>query len=547
MTEQLFDLVVVDYPSSKNIDALVQSIMQMLGEQSPRLEFKLSEALLFNNGMTSIREGLTESEAEDLRKNLAMLGIDCDLRPTLQLVAKDSEEEQDVALYTCPACGHIQPKVKENNKNLLDSCEICGIVGERYQLKKHKKQVLEDENQRADYERAQRIREVLEKAKLEEESLLREEARRQLGLIKEETLLPKLIGGILSVFLIVGGLYYYNQIGEEPSVERKNAESQVKAQSQIHAPDEIAKNLADASQKLEKAIGANKVTAQNKPVVFVDQEQLEEHRNRLTQALKSDAEQTQIEQPSSEKQIQKTASAEAMSALETQQLATPRFQITLDQHADNRRRIQQLLKLDELDLVHNVIAQAKDPYARTLLMLDLIDWHMAHQKPQLATETIARIDKEIEQTQDVEQQALMLGTVSKAHLLMKDWEPAGQSLQQAIGKATALNTPVEQIKLMTRLANEQSLFGNQIAARQILEEANNLVEKLPANDEHRNTVLSQMAASYATLTEFTQANNIMAKIEDPVKRQKLSEFIDKLQHRVEQVRAEYEQQSASLR
>ena len=100
---------------------------------------------------------------------------------------------------------------------------------------------------------------------------------------------------------------------------------------------------------------------------------------------------------------------------------------------------------------------------------------------------------------------------------------------------------------MTRLANEQSLFGNQIAARQILEEANNLVEKLPANDEHRNTVLSQMAASYATLTEFTQANNIMAKIEDPVKRQKLSEFIDKLQHRVEQVRAEYEQQSASLR
>ena len=210
MTEQLFDLVVVDYPSSKNIDALVQSIMQMLGEQSPRLEFKLSEALLFNNGMTSIREGLTESEAEDLRKNLAMLGIDCDLRPTLQLVAKDSEEEQDVALYTCPACGHIQPKVKENNKNLLDSCEICGIVGERYQLKKHKKQVLEDENQRADHERAQRIREVLEKAKLEEEALLREEARRQLGLIKEETLLPKLIGGILSVFLIVGGLYYYN-------------------------------------------------------------------------------------------------------------------------------------------------------------------------------------------------------------------------------------------------------------------------------------------------------------------------------------------------
>ena len=143
MTEQLFDLVVVDYPSSKNIDALVQSIMQMLGEQSPRLEFKLSEALLFNNGMTSIREGLTESEAEDLRKNLAMLGIDCDLRPTLQLVAKDSEEEQDVALYTCPACGHIQPKVKENNKNLSISMEAYMLLGKHQEDKELLKFVAE--------------------------------------------------------------------------------------------------------------------------------------------------------------------------------------------------------------------------------------------------------------------------------------------------------------------------------------------------------------------------------------------------------------------
>lgn len=47
------------------------------------------------------------------------------------------------------------------------------------------------------------------------------------------------------------------------------------------------------------------------------------------------------------------------------------------------------------------------------------------------------------------------------------------------------------------------------------------------------------ASGYAMLTDFAEANKLLSSVEDPNKRQKLAEFIDKLQHRVEQVRAEY--------
>lgn len=48
------------------------------------------------------------------------------------------------------------------------------------------------------------------------------------------------------------------------------------------------------------------------------------------------------------------------------------------------------------------------------------------------------------------------------------------------------------------------------------------------------------------LSAFAEANDFMKKINDATKRQKMAEFIDKLNQRIQQVRAEY-QQSASLK
>ena len=122
---------------------------------------------------------------------------------------------------------------------------------------------------------------------------------------------------------------------------------------------------------------------------------------------------------------------------------------------------------------------------------------------------------------------------------MDEWEQGGKSLQQAIVKASELTPLAAQMNLLTRIANEQALFGNQIAARQVLESATTLSAKLPEGVEPRSSSFVQLASGYAMLTDFAEANKFLPKIEDSGKRQKLVEFIDKLQHRVEQVRAEY--------
>lgn len=57
----------------------------------------------------------------------------------------------------------------------------------------------------------------------------------------------------------------------------------------------------------------------------------------------------------------------------------------------------------------------------------------------------------------------------------------------------------------------------------------------------RSDSFIQLSSSYAMLTDFNKADEMMKAVENPGRRQKLVEFIDKLKYRVEQVRAEYRQ------
>ena len=201
-----------------------------------------------------------------------------------------------------------------------------------------------------------------------------------------------------------------------------------------------------------------------------------------------------------------------------------------------------------MDLAESIIGKVTIPYARSLLLLDVVDWHLQNQRRDVDLKFVERLNTELKQTKDVEQQVLIMGAISKAHLLLDEWDLAGNTLQQAIATSHKVQPLPNQINLLARLANEQSLFGNQIAAHQIIEQAGKIADKLPQDSqpEPRSTVFSQIASSYAILTDFTEANKLISKIPDSTKRQKMVEFIDKLEHRVDQVRAELQQQSASM-
>ncbi|MBU0656097.1 MAG: hypothetical protein KJ914_13335 [Gammaproteobacteria bacterium] len=564
-SEQLFDLVVLGHDSHKPVEILVKDILNLLDDNSPYLEFKLSDALLFNNGMVSIRDGITFEAAQEIRKKLATLAVDCDIRPTLQLIPKEMEETGvEAAIYTCPACGHKQAKRKQQNGR-LESCEVCGIVGERYLQKQKLEQVMDAERHRHENDRAKRIREVLERAKQEEEALLQAEARRRLGLAeKPDNIGIKIAAVVAALSISFGTVYYLNQpTPEEIAQQEKQAAEQQQAKEE-QQKEAMAKTMAAATERagdmtdmLEKipASGAAEPTGnpeeaiaetvspmppaappENKP-----EPKTEERQAQMTEALKADSQQPETPAEVTEAKVKEEASSSAIIAMEEEKLTPPRLQVFPDVHAENRRRIQQLLKLDESDLTDMIIDKAEEPYQRALLLLDIVEWQLQNNKPDKAQETIARIPQELDKTQDISQQALILGCISKTHLLQDAWEEAGNSLQQAMEKAETLPQLPEQISLLTRLANEQSLFGNQIAARQILETAGKLSESLPESVEPRSSALVQLASGYAMITDFAEANKLMDKVQDPAKRQKLAEFIDKLQHRVEQVRAEYQQ------
>ena len=201
---QLVDLVVVGHTSEKSVETLVRDILTLLNDHSAHLEFKLSDALLFNNGMVSIRDNIGIDEAQAISQKLSTLGVQCLLRPTLQIVPKDLEidDTSEAAIYTCPACGHKQAKLKTSATGRMDACEACGIVGERYQQKQRFQQVVQSESQRNDNERAKRIREVLERAKLDEEAMLQQEARKHLGLAEKPDNIGIKIAGVVAAFSI---------------------------------------------------------------------------------------------------------------------------------------------------------------------------------------------------------------------------------------------------------------------------------------------------------------------------------------------------------
>ena len=211
--EELFDLVVTGHRSEKSVEALVRDVLDLLDDHSPYLEFKLSDALLFNNGMVSIRENISEADAQALSERLNTLAIHCAIRPTLQLVPKDDEISQPSApLYTCPACKHTQVQTKEIN----EKCEACGVVGDHFLRTQRMKNAVEMERQKYENELAKSIKEAQLRAQQEESDSLYREARRQLG-ADDSNSDPKLkIAAVVAAIGIgIVALYMFNKPAPE--------------------------------------------------------------------------------------------------------------------------------------------------------------------------------------------------------------------------------------------------------------------------------------------------------------------------------------------
>ncbi len=388
MTEKLYDLVVIGHTSDKPLDSLIKAILTLLGDNSPKLEFKLSDALLFNNGMASIKEAINLEQAQAIQQKLRSLQVECDIRPTLQLVEKEAEVvEVSKEVYTCPACGHQQPKMRNvSGSSQLEACEQCGIVGERFEYNKKRQEVLQRERAKLETERARQLRDTLERAKLDEEEHLRQEAKRKLGVANasDKSVVIKVAAALAVLAIGLGSIYYLSQPTEE-EIAAQEAEA-IKAKAEAKA--KIAKSMAEVmnqAQKLTSGMGgidpaelnAHPVAEMQDESTLAEVEKPEERQAKMVTALKKDNEAPKDEalKPDieREKKVQDTMHTEVVAQNEQQKIITPRFLVPLDQQVENKRRIQQLLKLDEIDLADSIVQKTADAYARTLLILDIVD------------------------------------------------------------------------------------------------------------------------------------------------------------------------------
>ncbi|MGB3917395.1 MAG: hypothetical protein WBL07_08160, partial [Thiothrix litoralis] len=162
----------------------------------------------FNNGMVSIRENISQAEAEAISQQLSTLAIKCAIRPTLQLVPLEENTQLTGPLYTCPACKHQQVQTKEHN----EKCEACGVIGDSFLRTQRMKEAVESERQKYENELSKSIKAAEESAKRYESDSMYQEARRQLGVEdKSSDSKLKIVAVVAAIGIGIATLYAFNK------------------------------------------------------------------------------------------------------------------------------------------------------------------------------------------------------------------------------------------------------------------------------------------------------------------------------------------------
>ncbi|MGB1011819.1 MAG: hypothetical protein ACPGVP_19055 [Thiolinea sp.] len=208
MAEARFDLVILHHTSDKTVENLVQELLIILDKVGdPYLEYKLSEALLFEQSSSAILDNISREEGERYQDSFRQLNVETELRPTLQLVSKEQPaSEEDNEKYTCPACNYTQPK--QASAEAMNICNRCGVVGEKLQKNQRKQEVYEAEKRKLEQTQNKNMHEATERARHDEEEKLRKEARERLGIKDKNRTANVLVGmgvvgamGIASYFI----------------------------------------------------------------------------------------------------------------------------------------------------------------------------------------------------------------------------------------------------------------------------------------------------------------------------------------------------------
>ncbi len=211
--ESTFKLTVFGIQPARGTSTIRSRLLAFFEGNSSEIDEIIQQIL--TNQPVVLAENLLEDQAQNFLQTLTNIGLNCRIEPTQLSLAPVGQEDP---VYQCPACGQKQPPAL----NGQDTCQRCGVVGNKYQNYTEYKELLELERQRVQILKAQQDKDKAEAAKervsrLQEKKQkeILERARRQAeqeagmtlrkklkGLFKPQSLIPVFIG----VTAAIGGV-----------------------------------------------------------------------------------------------------------------------------------------------------------------------------------------------------------------------------------------------------------------------------------------------------------------------------------------------------
>ncbi|MEN9433833.1 MAG: hypothetical protein RLZZ422_1422 [Pseudomonadota bacterium] len=536
--QQLYDLVVTGHSSDLKVAELVQKLMTVLGKKSSQLEFKLSEALIFEQNSNTALDGVDLETAEHYQQEFNKLQVHSEVRPTIQLVSI-SDDDGPPKMYKCPACGHEQPKVKGR----LDMCDVCGVIGERYSNSSRLKTVMEEERRRIAQEQAQKVRESLAKAEYQERLKLRRMALKGLG-VKDGKQWQIWLVAALGVVLIGGGTYWgmahFGKPEESTSVVDKGTNGDTKALTiNPQLLQGIANNNNGKVSLTDQAVALmdHGLLPDAPAVTIANPEQLAAANGSNNAQGQSTVSPTGFINPHSPEALSsplmkshKGRGYEVLMKLEEANLTYARFKRPTAQHLVDQDYLAQLIGQSQWSMGMVFIDTLTDAYEQGALYVYSLLSMPNKQNSAANAQTISeKLTKAMQALPEKDEQRLLLqgalgvveANTTSSPTLVIDSAHFKQVLAQIP------NTPTDdRVALLIRLANEQYLFDQRFGAQQFLQLAEKELEHL--SPAVRELMSARIAASYFIIEDEASMLRLSDQIHDAQIRERLFKGLDEV-------------------
>lgn len=524
-TEALFDLVVTGHHSDKKVADLVQTLMKLIGQDSPQLEYKLSEALIFEQNSNTAIQAVPREIAEEYQKHFSALKVDSDIRPTIQVMThNDYELTLAPKIYRCPACGHEQEKADDDD----DACLECGVIGKKYEKTARITAIVEQERLRLQQEQENSIRDSLQQAALKEDEKLREEARQQMGIAPKHSVLKSIAAAVcvLSIGLLAFKYsaplysYLYSEQSDESneSTEKKPAgftlNPAMMQQGKPSLTDQVIAHLDNGT--LPEAAAPQVMT--NLPLLVNAPQQ----NTAFKPAGHSSNPSSSTQAYNKSKQNYPTLSVPTRFV--PIELKAP----TAKEHfQEDQQYVAKLLKKKQYSLAHIFIETVKKPEQKARLYRDVIaNKTLNNKRLKPEDESLKRLKALLANTAshaDPTETALISNTLSNAYRCAGKLNDAKQELDRTMQSIEAFMMPEDRVKLLLKMAHEQAEFERPKESLRVLERVERNIAEL--GKRLQDTYLAKTAVSYLLLNEQQHAQMVIRRIKNTETKAQLQTLI----------------------